>query len=263
MRSFLTGLIFLSIIAGGNSFAQIDPDQRTVFLTGANRGIGLEFAKQFAARNWNVIATTRKPQSSKELQALASSDNNIVIEQLDVTDFERISELKEKYKDQIFDVLLNNAGITPKYQSAFSRADKVDYDMARKSYEVNAIAPLHLSATFMSNVAASENGRIVIISSKVGSFGAREAEFPMMYSYRASKAALNMMMYTLAFETSEKGVTLALLSPGQVHTSSGKQREGTIMPDESVRKMLAVIDQLTPENNGQFLNYEDGALIPW
>jgi NAD(P)-dependent dehydrogenase (short-subunit alcohol dehydrogenase family) len=171
--------------------------------------------------------------------------------------------LKEKYRDQIFDLLLNNAAITPKYQSAFSRADKVDFDMARQSYEVNALAPLHLSATFMANVAAADNGKIVIISSKVGSFGAKEAEFPMMYSYRASKAALNMMMYTLAFETSEKGVTLALLSPGLVHTASGKQREGTIMPQESVSKMLVVIDQLTPENNGQFLSYEDGALIPW
>jgi NAD(P)-dependent dehydrogenase (short-subunit alcohol dehydrogenase family) len=73
MRSLLTGLVFLSSITGGNSFAQIDPDQKTVFLTGANRGIGLEFVKQFAARDWNVIATTRKPDSSKELQALASA----------------------------------------------------------------------------------------------------------------------------------------------------------------------------------------------
>lgn len=263
MRSFISGLIVLSSIISGNSFAQIDPAQKTVFITGANRGIGLEFVKQFAARDWNVIATTRKPKSSEKLQGLAASDDNIVIEQLDVTDFERIAELQEKYKDQTFDILLSNAGITPKYKSAFSRANKVDYDMARKSYEVNAIAPLHLSTTFMSNIAAAENGKIVVISSKGGSFGAKEAEFPMMYSYRASKAALNMLMYTLAFETPKKGVTLAVLSPGQVHTSNGKQRKGTIMPEESVSKMLVVIDDLAPENNGQFLNYEDGALIPW
>jgi NAD(P)-dependent dehydrogenase (short-subunit alcohol dehydrogenase family) len=263
MRIFISTLIVLSTFIAGNSFAEINTDQKTVFITGANRGIGLEFVKQFAERNWNVIATTRKLGSSDDLRALAASDKNITIEQLDVTDFERISELKEKYKDQTFDILLSNAGITPKYKSAFTRANKVDYDMARRSYEVNALAPLHLSSTFMANVAASDNGKIIVISSKGGSFGAKQAEFPMMYSYRSSKAALNMMMYTLAFETPKKGVILAILSPGQVHTAKGPQRKGTIMPDESVSKMLAVIDGLIPENNGQFLNFEDGGIIPW
>ncbi len=263
MRSFISSLIVLSSIIGGNSFAEIDPDQKTVFITGANRGIGLEFVKQLAARDWNVIATTRKPESSEELQALAANDDNIIIEQLDVTDFERITELQKKYKKQTFDIFLSNAGITPKYKSAFFRADKIDYDMARKSYEVNAIAPLHLSTTFMANVGAAEAGKIVVISSKGGSFGAKEAEFPLFYSYRASKAALNMLMYTLAFETPKKGVILTVLSPGQVHTTSGPQRKGTIMPEESVSKMLVVIDGLTPENNGQFLNYKDGAVVPW
>ena len=72
-----------------------------------------------------------------------------------------------------------------------------------------------------------------------------------------------MLMYTLAFETPKKDITLAILSPGQVHTASGPQRKGTIMPVESVSKMLVVIDGLTWENNGQFLDYEDGSIIPW
>ena len=86
---------------------------------------------------------------------------------------------------------------------------------------------------------------------------------PMMYSYRASKAALNMLMYTLSFETARQGVTVSLLSPGTVNTTPGFKMPQGISPEESVRKMLAVIDGLTPENNGQFLNYENGEVIPW
>jgi NAD(P)-dependent dehydrogenase (short-subunit alcohol dehydrogenase family) len=86
-----------------------------------------------------------------------------------------------------------------------------------------------------------------------------------MYSYRASKAALNMYMYTLAFETPKKGVILTMLSPGQVNTvdAKGMKRPGVIEPDESVSKMIAVIDGLTPQQNGQFLDYEDGRVLGW
>jgi len=242
--------------------AAINPDQPTVMITGANRGIGLEFVKQYAERDWNIIATARKPEQAEDLQALAAGDDNIVIEQLDVTDFERIDELAAKYQDVKLDILLSNAGITPKYKTAFSRANKVDYDMARLSYEVNALAPLRLSTAFMPHLSAAGDGKFVVVSSKGGSFDAGP-KMPMMYSYRASKAALNMLMFTLAFETPKKGVTVVLLSPGQVHTIDGPQRKGTIMPEESVSKMLTVLDGVTPENNGQFLNYENGELIGW
>jgi len=262
MQKLSAILLAFSSLCSMSVYAEIDPDQPTVFITGANRGIGLEFVKQYTARDWNVIATARKPDAATDLQALAAADDNIVIEQLDVTDVDRMTELGEKYKDTPFDVLLSNAGITPKYKTAFYRVNKVDYDMAIKSYEVNALAPLRLSSTFMANVGAAEDGKIVIISSKAGSF-ALSPEMPMMYSYRASKAALNMFMYTLAFETPKKNATLVLLSPGQVHTIDGKQRKGTILPEESVSKMLAVLDGVTPENNGQFLDYEDGAVLEW
>jgi NAD(P)-dependent dehydrogenase (short-subunit alcohol dehydrogenase family) len=148
------------------AWADLDPDKQTVFITGSNRGMGLEFVNQFSDRGWNVIATARKPEAADALNALAATNSNIVIEQLDVTDFDRIAALAEKYKDQPFDILLSNAGITPKYKTAFSRADKIDYDMARRSYEVNALAPLKLSTTFMPNIMAAEDGKIVIITSK-------------------------------------------------------------------------------------------------
>ena len=242
---------------------KLSNDAPTVLITGSNRGIGLEFVKQYSERGWNVIATARKPQDATELQALAAGNEQIVIEQLDVTDNQRISDLTNKYGDRAIDILLNNAGITPKYKSAFQTVSGVDWDMARRSMEVNAFAPTRLAQAFMGQVAASDQKKIVVISSKAGSFGAKAADFPMMYSYRSSKAALNMLMYTLAFETKKRDVVLTLLSPGQVNTTPGMKMPIAIEPDESVAKMIKVIEDLGPENNGQFLDYEDASVIPW
>ncbi|WP_085760144.1 SDR family oxidoreductase [Oceanicoccus sagamiensis] len=236
----------------------------TVFITGANRGIGLEFVNQYSQRGWTVIATARKPAEADDLNALAAERNNITVEQLDVTDHARIDALAEKYKDQPIDVLLNNAAITPKYMSAFKKVDGVDYDMAKLSYDVNALGPLKMSQAFMSNVEASEQKKIIVISSKAGSFqeGPQRA---MMYSYRASKSALNMMMYTLAFETAKDDVILTLLSPGTVNTMGvlGRMMPGSIQPEESVTNMVKLIGTLKPEHNGKMLNHSDGALIAW
>jgi NAD(P)-dependent dehydrogenase (short-subunit alcohol dehydrogenase family) len=234
----------------------------TVLITGSNRGIGLEFVKQYSARGWNIIATVRKPESATDLQTIADSYEQLVVEQLDVTNLERMLALQAKYENQPIDILLSNAGITPKYKSAFKTISGIDWDMALKSMQVNAIAPLQLAQTFMDNVAASEQKKIVVISSKAGSFEL-SPELPMMYSYRTSKAALNMYMYTLSFETPKKGITLSLLSPGQVNTMAGMKMPNAIETDESVSKMLVVIDGLTPEQNGKFLDFEDGRTLPW
>lgn len=266
LRISILGLVLL--VSSPTLWAGLDPDSPTVFITGANRGIGFEFVQQYAARGWNVVATARKPAAADKLQALANSNDQVVIEQLDVTDFARIDELAAKYTDQTIDILISNAGLTPKYKSAFKRVSGVDWDIARMSMEVNAIAPLKLAQAFMGVVAASGQKKIIMISSKGGSF-AVSPKMPMMYSYRASKAALNMYMYTLAFETPKKGVILTLLSPGQVNTIEDLERykgikiPNTIETDESVSKMLKVIDGLTPEDNGKFLTYEDGSVVPW
>jgi len=260
------GLVLLAI--SSTAWADLDPDSPTVFITGANRGIGLEFVQQYAARGWNVVATARKPAKADQLQTLADTHEHVVIEQLDVTDFARIDELATKYTEQTVDILISNAGLTPKYKSAFKRVSGVDWNIARMSMEVNAIAPLKLAQAFMSVVAASGQKKIIMMASKGGSFEL-SPKMPMLYSYRASKAALNMYMYTLAFETPKNGVILTLLSPGQVNTMEDIERyKGIKIPnmietDESVSKMLKVIDGLTPEDNGKFLNCEDGTVIPW
>ncbi len=265
MRNIINCLLFLTLtILSGLSQASADSGKPTVLITGANRGIGLEFVRQYSARDWNIIATARNPKKAKELKALANGDPDIHIEQLDVTDHTRIDWLADIYKDQPIDVLLSNAGLTPKYVSAFKRVKGVDFNMITLSFEINAVGPLKLSQAFMKHVAASKQKKIVVISSKAGSFEAGP-KMPMMYGYRASKAALNMFMYTLSFETPKQGVTLTLLSPGQVNTMGpdGPKIPNAIEPPESVAKMIALIDKLTPEDNGRFLNYIDGAAIGW
>lgn len=242
--------------------AALNPDRPTVLITGTNRGIGLEFVRQLAARDYNVIATARKPEAAEELNALAADHDNVVVEQLDVTDHARIEALAAAYADQPIDILLSNAAITPRYKTAFQRVKGIDFEMARQSFEVNALAPLKLAQAFMSSVAASDQKKIIMMSSKAGSF-AEGPKMPMMYSYRGSKAALDMYMYILSFETTKKGITTVLLSPGSVNTTPGMKLPNAIEPEESVAKMIEVIDGLTPENNGQFLNYEDGRLIGW
>lgn len=244
------------------SATSLDPDKPTVLITGANRGIGLEFVRQFSDRGYNVIATARDPESADELNAMAAEKANIVVEELDVTDYARMEAMAEAYAGQPIDILLSNAAITPRYKTAFQRVKGMDFDMARQSFEVNALAPLKLAQTFMPNVEASEGKKIVVLSSKAGSF-AEGPQMPMMYSYRGSKAALNMFMYTLGFETAKKGIVTVLLSPGTVNTTEGMRMPNAIEPEDSVAMMLAVIDGLTMEDNGRFLNYEDGRVVGW
>ncbi len=242
--------------------ADIVPGKPTVLITGSNRGIGLEFVKQFTERGWNVIATARKPEQAEKLNALAKKHKSITVEQLDVTDYERIKALAVHYKDRPIDVLLNNAGLTPKYKTAFNPLSTIDFDIALKSFKVNAMGPLMMCQAFMDHVAASDQKKIIVISSKAGSISA-SPKMPMFYSYRGSKAALNMYMYTLSFETPKKQVILTLLSPGMVNTLEGTKIPNAIEKEESVSKMMKVIEGLTPKDNGRFVSYEDGSDIGW
>ena len=179
--------------------------------------------------------------------------------------------LAAKYRDQPIDVLLSNAGKTPRYMSAMKGSATIDYAEARNSYEVNALGPAKLVAAFLPSVQKSSQKKIAVISSKAGSF-AESPKMSMMYEYRASKAALNMIVYTLGFETAKKGVTITAISPGSVATRPvpGELGFGTdfkqpnaIRPEDSVAGIIKVIDSLTPAQNGLFLDYQDGRVIPW
>ncbi|MGB0658362.1 MAG: SDR family NAD(P)-dependent oxidoreductase, partial [Gammaproteobacteria bacterium] len=172
------------------------------------------------------------------------------------------NNLKKKYKDDVIDILLNNAAYTPRYFSSFRGIGGVDIEATRKSFEVNTIGTMKVIQTFIDNVERSKKGKIVNLSTKAASFEERP-EIPMMYSYAMSKAALNSMIKTLSFETLESEVIVVALSPGIVNTTLGMGFMGAIEIDESVSKMMVVIENLTMDQNGLFLDYEDGRVIGW
>ena len=162
----------------------------------------------------------------------------------------------------MIDVLLNNAAYTPRYLSSFRGIDGVDHEATRKSFEVNTIGTMKVIQAFISNVEESNNGKIINLSTKAASFEERP-EIPMMYSYAMSKAAMNSMVKTLSFETAEKNIIVIAISPGTVNTTLGMGLMGAIDIDESVSKMMVVIENLTMDENGLFLDYEDGRVIGW
>lgn len=238
------------------------PAQNTVLITGANRGIGFEFVRQLAARDWRVIATTRKPADADALNALAAGDLDISVEYLDVTDHAGIDTLAKKYVDQPIDILLLNAAMGPTPQTAGSRLAKLDFEVATQSFAVNSIGPMKVTQAFMPHVQNSQRKLVLALSSDSGSFVAG-SQAPVLYHYKASKAALNMYFHTLHFETRRTGVTVVMLHPGLVGTNPGLMRfPGALKTQDSVSQLLVVIDGLTPEDNGRFVNYL-GETMPW
>jgi len=232
----------------------------TVFITGSNRGLGLEFARQYAERGWNVIATARKPEQADDLNALAAEYSTIVVEQLDVTDFARVDELAAKYADTPIDLLLNNAGIGGGSSNQYFL--DMQWDVWRKVLEVNTLAPVKITEAFYPHVIASRDKKIVTVSSSEGSIAG--ATQPRLYFYRSSKAALNMTMKNIALALKRKGVSVGMVNPGATDTDfmAGLPKKMLRPTPDAVTDMMRNIDGLTPETTGAFLQY-DGTTIPW
>lgn len=235
---------------------------QTVLITGSNRGIGLEFAKQYADGGWTVIATHRRDSTPDTLAELEDRFPGVRAERLDVTDHASIDALAEELDGMPIDVLINNAGITgdftrPKPQMLGT----LDYEMAVHFFRTNALGALKVSEAFHANVAASDQKKIVAISSLAGSFEGESGGKGGIYWYRSSKAALNMMMVGVAADSKRKGITVALLSPGMVKVEKVAEMvertgaKGFIGPSESIAGMIEVIEGLTPEDSGSFIRY--------
>jgi NAD(P)-dependent dehydrogenase (short-subunit alcohol dehydrogenase family) len=234
----------------------------TVLITGANRGIGFEFARQYAERGWRVIATARNPAAAIDLQALATQHQRVSIEQLDVTNPVQITALAEKYANEPVDVLLLNAAKGPQQPTATAPLQRQNFDVAEAYFATNAIGPMRVAQAFMKNVKLSGRKQVIAVSSDSGSFVAG-SQLPILYHYKASKTALNMYIHTLSFEARKRGVTVIMLHPGMVATNAQTARLPGAMPTaDSVDQMLDVIDNLTPADNGRFIDYR-GEAMPW
>jgi NAD(P)-dependent dehydrogenase (short-subunit alcohol dehydrogenase family) len=231
----------------------------TVLITGANRGIGLGFAKAYLADGWDVIATARKPEHADELSSL---DGNLEIYSLDVTDHPGIDVLAEKLKGRAIDVLINNAGVLGSVGfekgGAGQTLGNMDYDAFRQTLEVNTIAPLKVTEALLPNLELGEQKKVVSLTSRMGSIGTMEGGF---ISYRTSKAALNAVMRNLSIELEEKGIAVAVLHPGWVRTDMGSPAAPTEIAD-SVRGLIEQIDKLHLEHTGCCKDHT-GETIPW
>jgi NAD(P)-dependent dehydrogenase (short-subunit alcohol dehydrogenase family) len=256
-------LIFAGpLVVASDAAVVAQDDPTTVLITGANRGIGFEFAKQLAARGWRVIATTRNPEQAIELQSLAEEYPAVSIARLDVTVPQEISDLAQRYGEQPIDLLLLNAAMGPQQPTATAPLRRQNFDVSLAYFETNAIGPMRVAQAFWDNVKSSAGKQVIALSSDSGSFVAG-SQLPILYHYKASKAALNMYMHTLSFEAAKRGVIVVMLHPGMVATGPETSRLPGAMPtEESVRMMLDVIDGLTPAANGSFIDYR-GELMPW
>lgn len=231
---------------------------KTALITGTNRGIGLEFCRQYAADGWRVLACCRYPEKSDELNKLVSRNPELIkMHALDVADHVEIDRLGQILADESIDLLINNAGIYP--DSDKSGFGHTDYAEWMQAFRINTMAPLKMAETFSAQMARGKQKAIVTISSKMGSIADNSGGGS--YLYRSSKAAANMVVKSLAIDLKPFGITAVVLHPGWVKTDMGGPN-AMISPEQSVSGMRKVISGLGPADSGKFFAY-DGQVIPW
>jgi len=228
----------------------------TILITGSNRGIGLELARQYAELGWRVFACCRSPEMASELSALADVNNKLSIHKLDVTDSDQIQSLANELKGQPLDILLNNAGVYGPYDASFDNVNETEW---LECMRVNTISPMKICQAFVDNVAISERKLIATMSSKMGSM--EDNGSGGSYVYRSSKAALNAIMKSISIDLRPRDIKVVILHPGWVKTDMGGPN-AEINVNECVNSLRKNIDNVTLENTGRFLEI-DGSVIPW
>ncbi len=233
-----------------------------ILITGANRGLGYEFVKQYLDRGEQVIAAARAPHHANELQALLEKhDHLLALYELDVTDLNSIRALRKDVERRFesLDLLINNAGIISGGPKKTYPLGEFHAEYIADVFNVNAIAPLIMAEEFTEILSRGEGAKMVNISSLMGSIGSMAGA--SYYSYCASKAALNMFSKLLSFDLKERGISVLALHPGHVKTDMGGS-SAPLTPEESIGGMISVIDSITEEDSGKFLDWE-GREIPW
>jgi NAD(P)-dependent dehydrogenase (short-subunit alcohol dehydrogenase family) len=222
----------------------------TVLITGANRGLGLEFARQYAADGWRVIACCRNPKDAPELKKIKAE-----VQALDVTSQESIQHLAKALHGTPIDVLINNAGL----HGDLRMFGETDVALWQQIFAVNSIAPVQILAALLENVAASHHKKVLNISSKVGSIG--DGPSGGSYAYRSSKTALNMAMANAAHELKNRGITILLVHPGWVQTDMGGPT-APVSIEQSITGLRRIVDKATLAETGHFYDYT-GKQLPW
>ena len=223
---------------------------QTCVVTGANRGIGLELARQLSERGDTVIGTARDPGSATDLGKLGTR-----VEELDVANPKSIAGFARRLKGTAVDLLVHNAAVGV----AGPGVEKVDAESVEEHFRVNTLGPLRLTQALLPHLRSGERKLVVAISSGLGSIS--ENSTGGWVAYRISKTALHQVMRTLDAELSKEGLTFVLLSPGWVRTRMGG-KDAPLSPEDSVRGLLKVIDRLGPKDSGRFFS-ERGREIAW
>ncbi len=226
-----------------------------VLITGANRGIGFEFVSQYASEGWHVIACCRDPEGAGALQDIArTSDGRIRIASLDVLDHSTIDAVAAGYRGEPIDVVINNAGIPgPRGESiAGQQFGTLDYDEWLHVLRTNTLGPMKVSEAFADNVAASEQKKIVHISSTIGSNAEAQLQ---AFVYSSSKAALTKVSTLMAEALRERGITVLALCPGHVKGVGMAGSAGSTDARESIAGMRKVIGRAGLADSGSYRRY--------
>ncbi len=232
----------------------------TVLITGANRGLGLEFVRQYLNAGAHVIATARSPESSHNLIALKNSfGEQLSIFPLDVVNQVDIQTLPQSLAGRPIDMVINNAGIYgPKDER--KDLDNLDLTIWQEVLTINTISPLLVTSALLPNLRAGRQKKIIFISSAYGSITSARADTGSYY-YSSSKAGMNMAVKKLSDELADEGFTCICVSPGWVKTDMGGE-DAELSPEESIHRVRAIIDKITPSDNGGYFSSQ-GKPMPW
>ena len=219
----------------------------TVLITGANRGIGLQFATDYAAAGWDVIGTSRNPDKANDLKSI----DGATVMRLSVANPHSVDNFFDELGKQQIDLFISNAG-------SYGSRD-MDKDSWIETLEVNTIAPTDLAMRLRKNMENSEVKKMVVLSSQMGSISDNDSGGSIIY--RSSKAAVNAAWKSLSIDFKDDGIAIGILHPGWVKTEMGGEN-ALIDTETSVSGMMQVIENLSMENTGEFRVY-DGSELSW
>lgn len=230
----------------------------SVLVTGANRGLGMEFAKQYSVDGWRVFACCRSPEKATGLNDLARTANGrLSVHPLELPCGDSVLSLAEALREEAIDILLNNAGVYG--DERHDDFGKIDYERWAATFAVNVMGAMRMIEAFLENVSRSDKKVVAFLSSKMGSMSDNTSGGS--YLYRSSKAGLNAVVKSLSLDLKDRGVIAVALHPGWVQTDMGGENAPTL-PRESIQGMRRVLERLEQRDSGRFLSYE-GSEVPW